>query len=306
MQHPEFAGRPDLSLLNAQEPAGIGGEHGTSVASVIGAPVNGIGVVGIYPQAVLRSWDAALGEGTRLESSGHRRGHPRRRALREGRHQPQPRRRPRPADRARRLRGGRDRLARRRRVRERRHARQPDRLPGGAPARHHGRRNRPLRRRRRILEPLALRRRRSARRRHPRRQRARQELASLLGHELLVPARRRRGRLALDRPTGSRRRAGRGDPPPLRARHRSGRPRCRLRLRDAERPGGARAADADPRPVRAERRRRRGLPERRPQRPEGAAADDGDEAGGHGSTAAWTPGRTRATSSASGSPPAAG
>ena len=69
VQHPEFAGRPDLSLLNAQEPAGIGGEHGTSVASVIGAPVNGIGVVGIYPQAVLRSWDAALGEGIRLESS---------------------------------------------------------------------------------------------------------------------------------------------------------------------------------------------------------------------------------------------
>jgi subtilisin family serine protease len=69
VQHPEFAGRPDLSLLNAQEPAGIGGEHGTSVASVIGAPVNGIGVVGIYPQAVLRSWDAALGEGTRLESA---------------------------------------------------------------------------------------------------------------------------------------------------------------------------------------------------------------------------------------------
>jgi len=67
--HPEFAGRPDLSLLNAQEPAGIGGEHGTSVASVIGAPVNGVGLAGIYPQAVLRSWDAARGEGTRLESS---------------------------------------------------------------------------------------------------------------------------------------------------------------------------------------------------------------------------------------------
>ena len=69
VEHPEFAGRPDLSLLNAQEPAGIGGEHGTSVASVIGAPVNGVGVVGIYPQAVLRSWDAARGEGTRLESA---------------------------------------------------------------------------------------------------------------------------------------------------------------------------------------------------------------------------------------------
>ena len=69
VQHPEFAGRPDIALLNTQEPVGIGGEHGTSVASVIGAPVNGVGLVGIYPQAVLRSWDAALGEGTRLESS---------------------------------------------------------------------------------------------------------------------------------------------------------------------------------------------------------------------------------------------
>ena len=35
---------------------------------MIGAPANGVGVVGIYPQAVLRSWDAALGSGTRLDS----------------------------------------------------------------------------------------------------------------------------------------------------------------------------------------------------------------------------------------------
>ena len=69
VSHPEFAGRPDIALLNAQEPAGVGGEHGTSVASVIGAPANGVGVIGIYPQATLRSWDAALGTGTRLESS---------------------------------------------------------------------------------------------------------------------------------------------------------------------------------------------------------------------------------------------
>jgi subtilisin family serine protease len=66
--HPEFAGRPDLVALNSQEPVGVGGEHGTSVASVIGAPANGVGLVGIYPQAVLRSWDAALGSGTRLDS----------------------------------------------------------------------------------------------------------------------------------------------------------------------------------------------------------------------------------------------
>jgi hypothetical protein len=67
--HPEFASRPDTVLLNAQEPAGIGGEHGTSVASVIAAPLNGVGVVGIYPRAVLRSWDAAKGDGTQLEST---------------------------------------------------------------------------------------------------------------------------------------------------------------------------------------------------------------------------------------------
>ena len=67
--HPEFAGRADTLALNAQEPAPLGGEHGTSVASVIGAPLNGVGLVGIYPKAVLRSWDAAKGSGTRLESS---------------------------------------------------------------------------------------------------------------------------------------------------------------------------------------------------------------------------------------------
>jgi subtilisin family serine protease len=67
--HPEFTGRPDTELLNAQEPQGVGGEHGTSVASLVAAPLNGIGLVGVYPQARLRSWDAARGTGTRLEST---------------------------------------------------------------------------------------------------------------------------------------------------------------------------------------------------------------------------------------------
>lgn len=67
-QHPEFAGRPNTEALNPQEPAPLGGEHGTAVASVIGAPANGQGIVGIYPQAVLRSWDAALGRGTQLDT----------------------------------------------------------------------------------------------------------------------------------------------------------------------------------------------------------------------------------------------
>ena len=65
--HPEFLGRADTQALNAQEPAPFGGEHGTMVSSVIAAPVNGVGLVGIYPRAVLRSWDAAKGDGTRLE-----------------------------------------------------------------------------------------------------------------------------------------------------------------------------------------------------------------------------------------------
>ncbi len=69
VSHPEFLGRPNLETLNPQEPAPLGGEHGTGVASVIGSPANGLGLVGIYPEAVLRSWDAAIGEGTRLESS---------------------------------------------------------------------------------------------------------------------------------------------------------------------------------------------------------------------------------------------
>ena len=67
--HPEFAGRPDLLALNEQEPAGIGGEHGTMVASVIGAPLNGVGVVGIYPRAIIRSWDIAKGAGRELDST---------------------------------------------------------------------------------------------------------------------------------------------------------------------------------------------------------------------------------------------
>ena len=67
--HPEFAGRPNLIALNNQEPAPIGGVHGTAVASVVGAPVNGVGLVGIYPAAVIRSYDASLGDGTHLPSA---------------------------------------------------------------------------------------------------------------------------------------------------------------------------------------------------------------------------------------------
>ncbi len=66
--HPEFLGRANTETLNEQEPAGIGGEHGTSVASIVAAPENGVGIVGVYPEALLRSWDAAKGQGTQLET----------------------------------------------------------------------------------------------------------------------------------------------------------------------------------------------------------------------------------------------
>ena len=67
--HPDYLNRPNTLTLNAQEPAGVGGEHGTGVGSVVGAPVNGLGLVGIYPEAVLRSWDAAKGAGTQLDTT---------------------------------------------------------------------------------------------------------------------------------------------------------------------------------------------------------------------------------------------
>ncbi len=66
--HPEFLGRVNTETLNEQEPAGIGGEHGTAVASIVAAPANGVGIVGVYPEALLRSWDAAKGQGTQLET----------------------------------------------------------------------------------------------------------------------------------------------------------------------------------------------------------------------------------------------
>jgi subtilisin family serine protease len=69
VSHPEFAGRANTIVLNEQEPEGIGGEHGTAVASLVGAPENGVGMVGVYPQVVLASWDAAKGAGTRLDTS---------------------------------------------------------------------------------------------------------------------------------------------------------------------------------------------------------------------------------------------
>jgi len=57
--HPEFASRPNTTLLNPQStPPGEEEEHGTAVSSVVAAPENGVGVVGIYPEAALGEWDS--------------------------------------------------------------------------------------------------------------------------------------------------------------------------------------------------------------------------------------------------------
>jgi serine protease len=59
LTHPEFAGRAGTEPLNGQVlTSGDGYPHGTAVGSVVAAPVNAAGLVGVYPQAVLRTWDA--------------------------------------------------------------------------------------------------------------------------------------------------------------------------------------------------------------------------------------------------------
>ena len=69
--HPEFASRPNTVLMNKQTVSDEDEDHGTEVASVIGAPNNGFGVVGVYPDAVLRIWDASpfgiLNEGAAIQ-----------------------------------------------------------------------------------------------------------------------------------------------------------------------------------------------------------------------------------------------
>lgn len=71
LTHPEFAARPNTTALNAQTTTESEEDHGTEVASVIAAPNNGVGVVGVYPNAVLRVWDASpfgfLAEGAAIQ-----------------------------------------------------------------------------------------------------------------------------------------------------------------------------------------------------------------------------------------------
>jgi hypothetical protein len=58
LAHPEFRERPETHALNQitfnDEDRG---SHGTAVGSLVAAPVNGVGLVGIYPQARLQVWD---------------------------------------------------------------------------------------------------------------------------------------------------------------------------------------------------------------------------------------------------------
>jgi subtilisin family serine protease len=69
--HPEFASRPNTFLMNRQTVTEEDEDHGTEVSSVIAAPNNGFGIVGVYPEAVLRVWDASpfgvLNEGAAIQ-----------------------------------------------------------------------------------------------------------------------------------------------------------------------------------------------------------------------------------------------
>src|SRR5207248_2300056 len=57
--HPEFVGRPNTTFLNNQSVSGPREFHGTIVASIAAAPANGVGIVGVYPDAALELFDAS-------------------------------------------------------------------------------------------------------------------------------------------------------------------------------------------------------------------------------------------------------
>ena len=53
----EFRARPNTTVLNEQQ-VELGDEyHGTIVASTAAAPIDNVGAVGVYPQAVLQAFD---------------------------------------------------------------------------------------------------------------------------------------------------------------------------------------------------------------------------------------------------------
>jgi hypothetical protein len=55
LSHPEFRSRPNTIALNRQTVLTNEEVHGTAVSSVAAAP--GVGLIGVYPQAVLQEWD---------------------------------------------------------------------------------------------------------------------------------------------------------------------------------------------------------------------------------------------------------
>jgi subtilisin family serine protease len=71
MSHPEFASRPNTTVLNDQSVDETDEDHGTEVTSIVAAPNNGVGIVGVYPDATLRIWDASpfgfLNEGAAIQ-----------------------------------------------------------------------------------------------------------------------------------------------------------------------------------------------------------------------------------------------
>jgi hypothetical protein len=62
LTHPEFSARPNTTALNTQTVLSKDDIHGTAVSSIVGAPSNGQGLVGVYPQAALQEWD--FGDGS--------------------------------------------------------------------------------------------------------------------------------------------------------------------------------------------------------------------------------------------------
>jgi hypothetical protein len=71
LTHPEFASRANTTALNNQTTKDEDESHGTEVASIVASPNNGVGIVGVYPEAVLRAWDASpfgfLNEGAAIQ-----------------------------------------------------------------------------------------------------------------------------------------------------------------------------------------------------------------------------------------------
>jgi hypothetical protein len=71
LTHPEFASRANTTALNNQTTQDEDEDHGTQVASIVASPNNGVGIVGVYPEAVLRVWDASpfgfLNEGAAIQ-----------------------------------------------------------------------------------------------------------------------------------------------------------------------------------------------------------------------------------------------